>query len=88
MVNLLRQYGASINVLVYFYNDLQSYPDLSLIKEVIDTMTVEELYVAKKYTDYDNILHYILEKEKEAWKPVDDAVGIEGIVRMIKAYVF
>ena len=88
MVNLLRQHGASIDVLIYFDYDLQRYPDVSLIKDVIDTMTVEELYVAKKYNNYDNMLHYIIEKEKEAWKPLDDVVGIEGIVRMIKSYVF
>lgn len=90
MVNLLRQYGASIDVLVYFYDDLQRYPDLSLIKEVIDTMKIEELYAAKKYTDNDNILQYIIEKEKEVWKPINDSLSIneKGIVEIIKAYVF
>lgn len=90
MVKLLRQYKASIDILTYFYNELLEYPDTELIKDVINTMNIQELYIAQKYTNDITLLKYINDKIDTIWKSIKILLPIEeeGIMKNIKSFVF
>lgn len=90
MVQLLRQYNASIDILTYFYNVLLEYPDTSLLKDVINTMNIQELYIAKKYTKDTTILKFINDKIDIIWTSIKLRLPIEeeGIMKNIKSFIF
>lgn len=92
MVKLLRKYNAIINVLIHFYNDLLKYKEKSLIKNVIDTMSLEDLYISSKYNLDEEIRNYTIDKIYTSWHPVINQfdkrnMKMDGILGIIKDFV-
>lgn len=82
MVDELIKHGASIYFLIFFLDDVSDYGDEKLTMRVIDCMTIEHLYIAKKFIDGP----YLEEKIHECWKNLNEKLP-EFVVNYIKKYI-